>query len=148
MITRRDLIKAGGLTLCIVLTPKGYKVLKAQELPKRYAPNLWMILSRENYLTVFVNKSEMGQGVYTGLAMLVAEELDFPWDRVKVRAAPAGRAYVDPKMGIQLTGGSTSLRNMYEVLRLAGASMREMVLTSASKSLKIPKEKLEAKGGF
>ena len=44
------------------------------------------------------------------LAMLVAEELDFPWERVRVRPAPAGRAYVDPKMGIQLTGGSTSVK--------------------------------------
>ncbi len=148
MITRRDVIKAGGLTLCVMLTPEGYKVLKAQELPKRYAPNLWINISRDNYLTVYVNKSEMGQGVYTGLAMLVAEELDFPWERVRVRPAPAGRAYVDPKMGIQLTGGSTSVRNMYEVLRLAGASMREMIVASASKSLKVPREKIKAKNGF
>ncbi len=148
MITRRELLKLGGLTISVMLTPMGYRILKAQEVPKRYAPNLWINLSRDNYLTVFVNKSEMGQGVYTGLPMLIAEELDFPWDRVRVAPAPAGRAYVDPKMGIQLTGGSTSVRNMYETLRLAGASMKEMLISSASKSLSIPKEKIRAERGY
>ncbi len=147
MTTRRELLGLGGLTLAVMLMPGGYRILKAQELPKRYAPNLWINLSRDNYLTVFVNKSEMGQGVYTGLAMLVAEELDFPWERVRVMPAPAGRAYVDPKMGIQLTGGSTSVRNMYETLRLAGASMREMLISSASKSLGVPREQIRAKDG-
>lgn len=148
MITRRDLIKLSGLTLSVMLTPAGYKILKAQEVPRRYAPNLWINLSKDNYLTVFVNKSEMGQGVYTGLPMLVAEELDFPWERIRVRPAPAGRAYVDPKMGIQLTGGSTSVRNMYETLRLAGASMREMLISSASKRLSIPKEQIKVQKGY
>ncbi len=148
MITRRDLIKMGGLTLSIMLMPAGYRLLKAEEVPKRYAPNLWINLSKDNVLTVFVNKSEMGQGVYTGLPMIIAEELDFPWERVKVQPAPAGKPYVDPKMGIQLTGGSTSVSNMYEILRLAGASMREMLLASASKKLGIPKEKLTARGGY
>ncbi|MCS6997987.1 MAG: xanthine dehydrogenase family protein molybdopterin-binding subunit [Aquificaceae bacterium] len=148
MITRRELLRLGGFTLSVMLMPEGYKILKAGETPKGYAPNLWINLSRDNYLTVFVNKSEMGQGVYTGLPMLVAEELDFPWERVRVRPAPAGRPYVDPKMGIQLTGGSTSVKNMYEILRLAGASMREMLLSSASKKLNLPKEKLRAEGGY
>ena len=72
-----------------MLMPEGYRILKAQEVPRRYAPNLWINLSRDNYLTVLVNKSEMGQGVYTGLAMLVAEELDFPWERVRPGRAKA-----------------------------------------------------------
>ncbi len=89
MITRRDLLKLSGLTLSVMLMPEGYRILKAQEVPRRYAPNLWINLSRDNYLTVLVNKSEMGQGVYTGLAMLVAEELDFPWERVRPGRAKA-----------------------------------------------------------
>ncbi len=148
MITRRDLLKLGGFTLSVVLTPKGYSLLKAQEINKRHSPTLWINLSKDNFLTILVNKSEMGQGVYTGLAMLPAEELDFPWERVKVKPAPASWAYVDPKMGIQLTGGSTSVRNMYEILRLAGASMREMLLSSASKSLRIPRERLRTHMGY
>lgn len=148
MLTRRELLKIGGLTLSIMLMPDGYRLLKAKEVPKGYAPNLWINLSKDNFLTVFVNKSEMGQGVYTGLPMIVAEELDFPWDRVRVRPAPAGRAYVDPKMGLQLTGGSTSVRNMYQTLRLAGASMREMLLSAASKSLGVPREQLKVEGGY
>jgi isoquinoline 1-oxidoreductase beta subunit len=148
MLTRRELLKMGGLTLSVMLMPDGYRLLKAQEVPKGYSPNVWINLSMDNYLTVFVNKSEMGQGVYTGLPMIVAEELDFPWDRVRVKPAPAGKPYVDPKMGLQLTGGSTSVRNMYQTLRFAGASMREMLLSSASKKLGIPKEHLKAEDGF
>ncbi|MDW8096403.1 MAG: xanthine dehydrogenase family protein molybdopterin-binding subunit [Aquificaceae bacterium] len=148
MIDRREFLKLSGLTLSVMLMPEGYRVLKAKEVPKGYAPNLWINLSKDNYLTILVNKSEMGQGVYTGLPLLIAEELDFPWDNIRVKPAPAGRAYVDPKMGIQLTGGSTSVKNMYQTLRLAGASMREMLLSSASKKLGVPREKLSAKGGY
>ncbi|MGB9874282.1 MAG: molybdopterin cofactor-binding domain-containing protein, partial [Hydrogenobacter sp.] len=95
-----------------------------------------------------MNKSEMGQGVYTGLSMIVADELDFPWDRVIVKPAPARDVYIDKKMGSQLTGGSTSVRNMYEFLRLLGASMKEMILESASREWKVPKEKLQARMGY
>ncbi|MEN3028441.1 MAG: hypothetical protein ABDH29_04350 [Aquificaceae bacterium] len=78
-MTRRELLKMGGFTLAVMLTSGGYDILRAKEVPRRHAPNIWINLSGDNYLTVFVNKSEMGQGVYTGLPMLIAEELDFPW---------------------------------------------------------------------
>ncbi len=148
MITRRGFLKLGGLALSVMLMPEGYRILKASEVPRGYAPSLWIRLSKDNHLTVLVNKSEMGQGVYTGLPLIVAEELDFPWERVKAGPAPAGRPYVDPKFGVQLTGGSTSVRHMFPVLRLVGASMREMLLAAAGKALGIPRGRLEAKGGF
>ncbi|WP_340690653.1 xanthine dehydrogenase family protein molybdopterin-binding subunit [Hydrogenobacter thermophilus] len=146
MITRRELLKAGALSIGVFLLPDGVKILKAQETSLK--PALWASISKDNHLTLLVNKSEMGQGVYTGLAMIVADELDFPWERVRVKPAPAGSVYIDRKMGAQLTGGSTSVRNMYEFLRLLGASMREMLLTSASREWKVSKEKLSARMGY
>lgn len=148
MITRREFLKISALTLAVAITPEGYKIFRAEEVPSQINPNLWIELSKDNYLTVLINKSEMGQGVYTGLSMIVADELDFPWERVRAKASPAGKLYIDPKMKEQLTGGSTSVRNMYFVLRKAGASMREMLLFAASKKLGIPKKDLLAKGGF
>ncbi len=146
-MNRRDFFKFGGLSLVVALTPRGYEVLKAGTL-RRHSPRLWINLSRDNYLTILVNKSEMGQGVYTGIAQLVADELDFPWDRVRVRPAPADESYIDPYMGSQLTGGSTSIRHMFEIMRSAGASMREMLLTTAQELLKVPKSRLKTELGY
>lgn len=148
MITRRDFLRIGALTLAVAVTPEGYQIFRAEEIPSQINPNLWIELSKDNYLTVLINKSEMGQGVYTGLSMIIADELDFPWERVQAKASPAGKLYIDPKMKEQLTGGSTSVRNMYPFLRKAGASMREMLLSAASKKLGIPKKELLARGGF
>lgn len=147
MITRREFFKLGGLSLVITFTSSGFKLVKASEL-KRHTPRLWINLSEDNYLTVFVNKSEMGQGVYTGIAQLVADELDFPWERVRVKPAPAGKPYMDPYMGSQLTGGSTSIRHMMDIMRSAGAAMREMLLESASRLWKVPKNRLKAELGY
>ncbi|WP_340695000.1 xanthine dehydrogenase family protein molybdopterin-binding subunit [Hydrogenobacter thermophilus] len=147
MIDRREFLKVGSLGIGIFLIPNGFRLLKASEV-SQLQPVLWASITKDNYLTLLINKSEMGQGVYTGLAMIVADELDFPWKRVKVRSAPAGNVYIDKKMGAQLTGGSTSVRNMYEFLRLLGASMKDMLLTSASKEWKVPKDKLVAHAGY
>lgn len=89
----------------------------------------------------------MGQGVFTGLAMVVADELDFPWERVFVSSAPASSTYFDPKMGLQLTGGSTSLKHMLEPMRKLGASLKDLIAHAASIDLSIPKDSLTLKDG-
>jgi len=147
MISRRELLALSGMSLGIFLTPEGFSVGKIFE-KNNLKPTLWASITRDNYLILLVNKSEMGQGVYTGLAMLVAEELDFPWDRVRVRSAPAGDAYKDPKMGTQLTGGSTSIRHMHEFLRVLGASMKEMLIQSAMDEFRLRREQVKAQGGY
>ena len=146
-MNRRNFLKLSGLTLLISATPSGFKVVKAGTL-RRHSPRLWINISPDNYLTLLVNKSEMGQGVYTGIAQLVADELDFPWERIRVEPAPAGEPYVDPYTGLQLTGGSTSIRHMSDIMRSAGASMREMLIESASRLWKTSKSKLRASLGY
>lgn len=146
MIDRREFIKLSSFSLALVAVDGGFRILKAKETNLK--PSLWASISPDNYLVLVVNKSEMGQGVYTGLAMLVAEELSFPWERVRVKPAPARDIYKDPKMGTQLTGGSTSIRNMYMPLRLLGASMREMLLQRASLDWGVSKDKLSARLGY
>ncbi len=146
-MNRRDFFKLGGLSLIVALTPSGFEVVKAGTL-RRHSPRLWINLSEDNILTLFVNKSEMGQGVYTGIAQLVADELDFPWERVRVKPAPAGEPYIDPYMGSQLTGGSTSIRHMFEIMRSAGAAMREMLLRAAQEDWRVPISRLKAEMGY
>jgi isoquinoline 1-oxidoreductase beta subunit len=102
-----------------------------------FSPNVWLHIASDNIVTVTVNKSEMGQGVYTSLPMIMADELDADWKNVRMNPAPAGDAYKDPVRNMQFTGGSSSVRDMYEPLRLAGAAAREMLLQAAAKEWKV-----------
>ncbi|MFN3787864.1 MAG: molybdopterin cofactor-binding domain-containing protein [Sulfurihydrogenibium azorense] len=149
MITRRDFIKISGLAIGLIIAPSGFQILKAEEIMNNnLKPVLWLQITKNNELIILSNKSEMGQGVYTGLAMLVADELDFPWEKVKVKAAPASDIYKDEKFGSQLTGGSTSLRHMHEFYRYLGATAKEMILNAASEKLNISKSNLKVKEGY
>jgi isoquinoline 1-oxidoreductase beta subunit len=137
-LNRRDFIKilsSAGLTLAVINSPLGLKILQADEIKKSdmFVPNIWLHISKDDEVIVIVNKSEMGQGVYTSLPQIIADELGAKWDNIKVLPALARDKYVDNKMGGQLTGGSTSIRHMYEPFRLAGATAREMLIMAAVK---------------
>ncbi|MGE0556035.1 MAG: molybdopterin cofactor-binding domain-containing protein [Gemmatimonadales bacterium] len=97
-----------------------------------FVPNAWLELTPDGTITVVVDRAEMGQGVSTSLPMLVAEELDADWSRVRFRFAPAHRAYDNPLIGAQVTGGSTSIRAAWEPLRRAGATARAMLVSAAA----------------
>ena len=152
-ITRREFLKkslaGAGMTIAICVTPSGSKILSAQEVKKDlFSPNAWLQITPDNIVTVIVNKCEMGQGVYTSLPMILAEELEADWKQVKVKGAPARDEYKDPVFGMQLTGGSTSVRNMFEPLRKAGAAAREMLMSAASNTWGVSPGECEAHQGF
>ena len=130
-----------GLSLAVAVSPLGYQLLVASDVQKEGAsvqPSVWLRIAPDNMITVIVNKSEMGQGVYTSLPMIVADELDADWKNVQVEAAPAADVYKDPVFGLQGTGGSSSIRHMHEPLRMAGAAAREMLLAAASQEWDVP----------
>ena len=93
-----------------------------------FQPNAWVALHADGRVEITVAESEMGQGPYTLMPMLVAEELEVPWERVRVL-----RAGVDPVYGFQLTGGSTSIRKGWVMLREAGAIARQILLQAAAR---------------
>jgi isoquinoline 1-oxidoreductase subunit beta len=95
-------------------------------------PNAWVHIADDNTISILVAHSEMGQGVYTAMPMLVAEELNVELKQIKVVDAPPGAAYVNALLGAQITGGSTSVRNGWEKLRIAGAQVREMLKAAAA----------------
>ena len=146
MITRREFLKLTGLTIAVVSTPSGIKLLHAEE-SKDYRINAWINISRENRTTVFINKSEMGQGIYTGLTALIADELDFPLENVEVRFAQPRKEYVDPRMGVLLTGGSTSIIHMFTPLRKAGAAARALLLKAGAKKLGVKESECKTENG-
>jgi isoquinoline 1-oxidoreductase subunit beta len=136
-LTRRQFLKmtGTGLAIAVATTSTGFRLLSAAEVEKTdsFRPNVWLEVRPDNTVIVTVNKSEMGQGVYTSLPMIVADELDADWKNVRMEVAPAADAYKDPAWGTQSTGGSSSIRHMYEPLRKAGAAAREMLLLAAAR---------------
>ncbi|MDA8421917.1 MAG: xanthine dehydrogenase family protein molybdopterin-binding subunit [Nitrospiraceae bacterium] len=140
-ITRRQFVKMSGtgLVIAAAATSTGFQLLSAAELETTgsFHPSVWLEVLPDNAVVVTVNKSEMGQGVYTSIPMIVADELDADWKNVRIGVAPAGDAYKDPAWGTQSTGGSSSIRHMYEPLRKAGAAAREMLLIAAARTWKV-----------
>jgi isoquinoline 1-oxidoreductase beta subunit len=153
-VTRRDFLKkslaGAGLTIAVSITPFGHKIFARGESEKEisFKPSVWLQISPDNTITVSVNKSEMGQGVYTSLPMIVAEELDADWKQITVKSAPANDAYNDPVWGSQGTGGSTSIRHMHDTLQKAGAAAREMLVKAAAQKWGIEESDCETSSGM
>ncbi len=144
-LNRRDFLKlagvsTGGLVLAVYLdgcapaTPQPATAMPAvatatatPQPPPSWAPNIYLKMDNLGILTVTAFRSEMGQGIRTALAMLVAEELDVDWANVRIEQAPA-----DPQYGDQLTGGSLSVSSYYTAMRSVGAAARQMLVSAAA----------------
>ncbi len=114
-----------------------------------FAPNAFLRIGTDDSITVIAKHLEMGQGSHTGLATLVAEELDAAWDQLRVEGAPADAArYNNLFWGqVQGTGGSTAIANSYEQLRKAGAAARQMLLQAAAERWGVPLSVLATRAG-
>ena len=111
------------------------KVLTADAGTTLFAPNAFVRIAPDSTVTVLIKHIEFGQGPYTGLATLVAEELDADWSQMRATAAPADvELYKNLALGVQGTGGSTALSNSYEQMRKAGAAARAMLVAAAAKA--------------
>ncbi len=95
--------------------------------------NTWLHLAGDGMITIKIPSAEMGQGVHTGLAMIVAEELDADWRTIRMQQAPLAEDFNNPQFGMQLTGGSTSIRAFWMPLRRIGASARSLLLSAAAR---------------
>jgi isoquinoline 1-oxidoreductase beta subunit len=97
-----------------------------------FMPNAFVRIGTDERVTVIVNHSEMGQGVYTSLPMLLADELDADWTKVGFEPAPVDPKYNHPAFGIQMTGGSSSVYSGLQQFREAGAAARAMLIAAAA----------------
>jgi isoquinoline 1-oxidoreductase subunit beta len=101
---------------------------------QRFEPNAFIRIDRQGLVTLVMPQVEMGQGIYTGLAMVLAEELDVAADQVVLETAPPNdKLYANPVFGLQATGGSTSMRAFWMPMRKAGASARAVLVQAAAK---------------
>ncbi len=150
--SRRDFLRnasllSGGLIIALSL-PACHRAVPPSKMAGSSQPSAWLRIGTDNKITIIVDRSEMGQGVYTTLPMLIAEELELPLSAINIEAAPVGAHYVNDLAGGQLTGGSTSTRDAWEKLRIAGAQARMVLIEAASRRLGAPATTLWVKDGY
>ena len=110
-------------------------------------PNAFLRIAPDDTVTVVLAHSEMGQGIWTGLAMLIAEELECDWAKVTSEHAPAAPVYGHPMMGIQMTGGSSTTNGEFQRYRTVGATAREMLIGAAAQRWKVDKKQCKVAKG-
>ena len=145
MITsRRAFLKTaalGGASLVVAFDAR--RLLGAgKEAAGQFKPNGWVRVNADGTVTLTIGKSEMGQGVRTSLAMILAEELEADWSRIKLVQASPGPEF--KRLG---TGGSFSLAGSWKTLRQAGAAAREMLITAAAARWKVDRAACSAANG-
>lgn len=150
--TRRDFMKAGvaGATGLVVAFywPVG-RLEAAEETAGSFAPNAFLRIAPDGTITVICKHIEFGQGPYTGVATILADELDADWKQIKVELAPANaKLYNNTLFGtVQGTGGSTAMANSWDQLRAAGAQARAKLVAAAAELWKVPETKITVRKG-
>ena len=117
----------------------------ASELP--FKPHAFLEIATDDTITVWVGQTNLGQGTHTGIPMIIAEELDAAWEKVQVKMAVAAEPFKDPQWHAQLTGGSTSIRHRWDMLRKVGAAARQMLIEAAAEQWGVPWKKCVAQDG-
>ena len=138
-VSRRGLLgmAAGGAFLLGFHLPIGARSQAAEG--GTFAPNAFIKIDRQGDVTLIMPQVEMGQGTYTSISMILAEELDADWSRVRVEHAPPDeKHYANPMLGIQATGNSNSIRAWWKPLRLAGAGARACLVQAAALGWRVP----------
>ena len=149
-VSRREFLQqgarlGGGFLLALTLPglargPRAAGVAQSQL-------NAWLRIGSDDSITILVDRSEMGQGVYTALPTLIAEELEIEPSVVRIVAAPVGDAYVNALNGGQVTGTSNSVPDAWEKLRKAGAQARSMLVAAAARRWQVEPATCRASGG-
>ena len=144
MLDRRSFLKtsaaAGGGLLVAFYAPGVEPMLHAQEgkpKPQPISPFAYVKIAPDESVTIVSNHSEMGQGVYTSLPMLLNEELHADWSRIRVESAPVDAAYNHPLFGMQMTGGSTTTAAEWDHYRQLGAAARVVLVAAAAQQWKV-----------
>jgi isoquinoline 1-oxidoreductase subunit beta len=141
--------------LGLALMPLASHEVRAQNAPAvppgqkpTEQPTAFVSIARDGTTTVLCNRMDMGQGIETALAMICAEELEADWSKVVTGFGNQRGNYVDPAMGMHLTGGSNSVKNSYTQYRELGARTKAMLLGAAAKAWGVPAASLSAKQGM
>src|SRR6266516_596790 len=140
-ISRREFVETTtGLVISFYLPSRPVPAAA----PAPFAPNAWLRIDTDGIVTLTLDKSEMGQGSQTGLAMILAEELEADWSTIRLGPMPENPAGWSRTMR---TGGSNAIRSSWEPLRKAGARAREMLVAAAAQTWKVDRAACRAERG-
>ncbi len=142
-LTRRQFVgMAGGAVFLYAFT---VPVRGAGSGPATFAPNAFIRIDDNGAVTLVIPQVEMGQGTYTSLSMILAEELDADWSKVRVEHAPPDeKHYANPAFSVQATGNSNSVRAFWKPLRQAGATTRACLIEAAARGWNVPASECRA----
>jgi isoquinoline 1-oxidoreductase beta subunit len=151
-IERRDFLKvsvaaSGGLLIGFHFPGVSALASAQPSSANSFMPNAFVRIGSDERITVIVNHSEMGQGVYTSLPMLLADELDADWSKVGYEPAPVDPKYNHPAFGMQITGGSSSVWSGLDQFRQAGAAARAMLVGAAAQQWEVDASALRTDNG-
>src|SRR5437660_3379546 len=152
-VPRRDFLKTsaaigGGLCFAAYVPELAARALNNSPANDvSFAPNAFVRIASDSSVTIIINHSEMGQGIYTSLPMLLNEELEADWSRIRVDAAPVDAAYNHTVFGLQMTGGSTTTPSEWERFRKMGAMARLMLVESAAQKWGVPASQCHVEKG-
>ena len=152
-LSRRRFIKLTGASgLALGLAPAGAARAASgggdgAELKPSQQPDEFLRIDPDGTVIIRINRLEFGQGSHTGLARVLADELDADWRKVRAELAPAAEAYKDPIFGIQMTGGSNSIQNSFTQYRELGARARAMLVEAAARQWGVDAQTVETREG-
>jgi isoquinoline 1-oxidoreductase beta subunit len=149
-LTRRDLLRTSATsTAGLILAFHAPRVVRAAGPAAAPLPpaNAFLRIGTDDSVTVLLAHSEMGQGSWTGLAMLVAEELECDWSKVRCEHAPAAPVYTHPAFGLQMTGGSSATWSEFDRYRQVGAAAKDMLIRAAAARWKVSPAACRAANG-
>lgn len=152
--SRRNFLKTGGLLggglVLSFFIPAGAKrfVPDADPLSNAFQPNAYLSILPDNTVHVLLAHVEMGQGIWTTLPMLIAEELDCDWSKVTAAHAPPGKPYLHTAFGLQITGGSSTTYSEFDRYRNAGATARAMLLEAGAKKMGVTVAACRTENGY
>jgi isoquinoline 1-oxidoreductase beta subunit len=134
-MTRRVFLKTSSLVIAATVLPEGLRLTNASAetaMAATFKPHAFVEIATDETVTVWLGQTNLGQGTHTGIAMIVAEELDADWKTVQAKMALAAEPFKDPVWHAQITGGSTSIRHRWDMLRQVGAAARQVLVQAAA----------------
>lgn len=146
---RKFIVSSAGAAFILGLDISGIPIADAGEQTQPWQPNAFIKIAQDNTVTIVIKHIEFGQGTYTGLATLVAEELDANWQQVVCEHAPADvTRYANLQWGAQGTGGSSAIANSYMQMREAGAAVKAMLIAAAASKWGVPATQVSVDDGI
>ncbi len=147
-MNRRTFLKSSSLVIAAVALPGGLNMFNASQAlaaDTAFKPHAFIEIATDDTVTVWLGQTNLGQGTHTGIPMILADELDAAWDKVEAKMALAADVFKNPHWDMQMTGGSTSIRHRWEILRKPGAAARGMLRQAAAEKWGIDASKLTTK---